>query len=265
MMGAMFRKPPYRLRVLSYHDMSQVDEVLFEKQLRWIMKTWNIVAPEDFAAMVSGKVPLKRDTLLLTFDDGTISNLHVAKRVLRPLGIRALYFIVTQYALLGKNDNWRQFAASHIIPNKKPNEIPENFRNMSIADLQLLISDGHTIGAHTKTHARLSTLTGENLYQEIIGGADLLAAYLGREIRHFAYPFGNFDSISSEAARVAWQRFDYVYSGLRGNNGRNPVPWHLRRDSNDPHDSFLYTGACLEGGADFLYANKNRICSNWVK
>ena len=45
-----------------------------------------------------------RDTLLLAFDDGTISNLHVAERVLKPLGIKTLFFIIAKYALLEGKD-----------------------------------------------------------------------------------------------------------------------------------------------------------------
>ncbi|MDF1683522.1 MAG: polysaccharide deacetylase family protein [Legionellaceae bacterium] len=244
--------------------MSQTNEVLFERQLRWIMQRWDIVTPENFAAMLHGKLPVKRDTLLLTFDDGTVSNYHVAERVLKPLGIQALYFVVTQYALLGERDDWRNFAAHKIMLHRNPKLVPENFRNMSIANLQSLVSEGHTIGAHTNTHARLSTLTGESLHQEIVEGADLLEGHLNRPVRHFAYPFGNFESISTEASQVARQRFDYVYSGMRGDNGRKPLAWHLRRDSNNPYDTRWYTGACLEGGADFPYTKKYKICSNWV-
>ncbi len=262
--GAYRREPRPRLRVLSYHDMSQEDEGLFARQLRWVRQTWDIVAPQEFAAMIDGEAPVKRDTLLLTFDDGTVSNLHVAERVLKPLGIRALFFVVTKYALLGEQDDWRAFAARNIVLTRNPVAIPENFRNMSIADLQTLMAAGHTIGAHTATHARLSTLTWSSLYEEIVGGADLLETHLGTPLRHFAYPFGDFDSISAEAAGVARQRFGYVYTGMRGDNGCVKLAWHLRRDSNDPHDSLWYTGACLEGGADFLYEKKHMICRGWV-
>lgn len=257
--GTLRRQPRPRLRVLSYHHMSQADEVLFAGQLRWVMRTWDIVAPQDFAAMVDGEVPVRRDTLLLTFDDGTVSNLHVAERVLKPLGIRALYFVVTQYALLAERDDWRDFAVRQIMLSWEPKALPENFRNMSITDLRTLMAMGHTIGAHTATHARLSTLIGSSLHEEIVGGADLLETHIGTPVQHFAYPFGDFDSISAEASLVARKRFGYVYTGMRGDNGPSRSAWHLRRDSNDPHDSLWYTGACLEGGADFLYEKKHLI------
>ena len=40
---------------------------------------------------------------------------------------------------------------------------------MSINDLKILLNNGHTIGGHTKTHARLSQIKDENkLVNEII-------------------------------------------------------------------------------------------------
>lgn len=253
-----------RLRILSYHDMSLADEKLLRNQLQWLMRKWDIVTPEDFVAIIDGTIETKHDTLLLTFDDGTTSNLNVAERVLKPLRIKAIYFIVTQYALLKEEDSWRNFAAQRIILNQNPQIIPDNFRNMSIDDIKFLAAEGHTIGYHTATHARLSELTGNDLQREIVEGADLLEEYLGIQVRHFAYPFGNFESISAEASLIARKRFDYVYSGMRGSNAVHGFPWHLLRDSNNPYDSLWYTGACLEGGADFVYKNKNKICHTWV-
>ncbi len=263
--GSYRRTSSPRLRVLSYHDISEADKELFERQLRWVMKSWDIVNPDVFAAMIDGEISVERDTLLLTFDDGTVSNLYVAERILKPLGIHALFFIVAKYALLGESDDWRTFGAENIFLNRNPDAIPDNFRNMSIEDLMALLDAGHTIGAHTATHARLSTLSEAGLQDEIVGGANLLEAHLGIPVRHFAYPFGDLDSISAKAIHFARQRFKYVYTGMRGDNGgNNGLAWHIRRDSNKPHDSLWYTGACLEGGADFLYEKKLRISKGWA-
>ena len=254
--------PPARLRVLSYHDMPQDSEWLFEQQLRWIMKSWKIVAPECFAAMIGGREPIEQDSLLLTFDDGTLSNLDVATRILDPLGVQALFFVVAQYAM--ERDNWREFASERITLSHDPAGLPGNFQNMSLDDLKRLLSMGHSIGSHTASHARLSELSGAALREEIVTGGDFLEDALDTPIQHFAYPFGNFESLSAEASRIARERFSYVYSGMRGDNSVSPLSWHILRDSNDPHDSLWYTGACLEGGADFLYTKKARICRSWL-
>lgn len=46
------------------------------------------------------------------------------------------------------------------------------------------------IGAHTVAHHSLNRLSEAEIQNEVEAGRDELAAQLGREIRHFAYPFG---------------------------------------------------------------------------
>ena len=75
---------PHRLRVLFYHDIAPHDQPHFAAQLRWLARSWNLVSPKQFAAMVSGEEPIRGRNLLLTFDDGFASNRVVAEEVLNP-------------------------------------------------------------------------------------------------------------------------------------------------------------------------------------
>lgn len=258
-------EPANQLRVLSYHDVSKIDEDLFRRQLVWLKKTWKFLTPQEFSQAINGRDVLTQDSLLLTFDDGTISNLKIAQRVLEELNIKALFFIVSKYALIADDQSWRSFAAKQIQLVDDPNLIPSHFRNMTIADLRKLLSYGHEVGAHTATHANLATLTKNDLYAEIVLGADELERHLGVKIQHFAYPFGAFKNLSKEAFEIAAKRFDFVYSGMRGNNTVIRTPWHISRESNHPQDTLWFTGACLEGAADRIYTNLHKICRDWVK
>lgn len=51
-----------------------------------------------------------------------------------------------------------------------------------------------TIGAHTAGHHSLNRLTDEELVTEVDAARRELAAQIGREIRHFAYPFGGLNA-----------------------------------------------------------------------
>jgi peptidoglycan/xylan/chitin deacetylase (PgdA/CDA1 family) len=247
----------HRLRVLSFHDIDSKDEKKFERQLIWVMKNWDIIDPLEFEKVLEGKVNLKRDSLLLTFDDGTISNFNIAKNILSNLNIKALFFIVTKYALIENLDESKIFAAKNIMLIDDASDVHDNFENMRAYHLKELINDGHTIGSHTLSHARLSELSGEKLHKEINIGADILENLIGQKIKHFAYPFGNIQSISKEASIEATKRFQFVYSSFRGDNALvDNKNSNLLRDSNDPNDTLWYTGACLEGVVDFLYAKK---------
>ena len=257
-------KPSGRLRVLLYHDIAPHEEERFAAHLRWLAQTWRFVNPQKFAAMVSGEEPVKDDHLLLTFDDGFASNRLIAERVLNPMGIRALFFIVSSFVGISGKDNQRAFIARNIYPDMDPAAIPEHCGSMDWNDLNYLLETGHTIGAHTATHARLSQIVlADELEAEIVGSADVLEQKLGVEVQHFAYTFGNLASFSPLALAVSRKRFRFIHTGLRGNNAHGVLPWALRRDAMKPTDSLALAGALLEGGADFRYAEDLATFESW--
>jgi len=251
-----------KLRVLIYHDIAPEEEYLFKHQLEEITKRWQFVDAEVFSRMLSGELPLEQNSVLLTFDDGFISCRNIAETVLKKLDIKALFFIVSEFVSQSEND-CRTFVAKNINPEMQPEHVPDYCRNMSVDDLNYLLEQGHTIGAHTANHARLSNLSGQELEKEIIDSADHLEKLLSIRVNHFAYTFGNLASFSPEALAVARKRFKYIYTGFRGNNSARPVPWAICRDSIKPKDSKYLAGAFLEGGADWLYSKDRKIFSAW--
>ena len=265
---------PNRLRVLIYHDIPAVEEARFEAQLRWLTKYWNIISPAEFEASMLGKSPLIGDNLLLTFDDGLISNRVVAEKILNPLGIKAIFFVISDFVKIETPMESRQFIAKHIIPNSKLSDIPKAWRNMQLSDLTALIEQGHTIGHHTKLHTRLSNcLTDDELEDELVGGSKYISTQLGIDINHFAYTFGDIESFSEAALTVARRNFQFIYSGLRGNNSQDVSPLSIRRDaaayqlSDNQYRVFSnkLLGAFLEGAADFHYKISNKILDSWCE
>ena len=252
-----------RLRVLLYHDIDPSLESSFEAQLRWLSKSWQFVTPQQFTAMMDGTAPVEQDSLLLTFDDGFLSNRGIADRILNPMGIQALFFIVSNFSLLPCNGNWRGFIANNIYPTIKERDIPEHWKNMSIDDLNFLINTGHTIGGHTANHRRLSSIAPSDLGSEIIESADLLELVLKIRIEHFAYTFGDLDSFTPLALEVARSRFKYVHTGMRGDNSCVRNSWGIRRDSLSAKAPHFLVGAFLEGGADRIYSSKLKEYESW--
>lgn len=265
---------PHALRVLLYHDIAPNDQARFAAQLRWLARTWTFVSPERFAAMLSGDEPVHGRNLLLTFDDGFASNRVVAERVLNPLGIRALFFAVSNFVSLEDREEARHFIAQNIYPGSRPEDLPAHWLNMGWSDLAALLEQGHGVGAHTRTHARLSKVeTSLNLEREIVSSADLLAQRLGVPIEHFAYTFGDLASFSDKAMAVAKRRFRFIYSGLRGDNADGASSFAIRRDASALQDScYNYSvfsnpllGAFLEGVADRHYAPFRKVLDGWAQ
>ena len=64
-------------------------------------------------------------------------------------------------------------------------------RSMTVDELRVLANSSRvTIGAHTVTHSRLSSLSPQAQQEEISASKKQLEAWLGREISTFSYPFG---------------------------------------------------------------------------
>lgn len=263
-----------RLRVLLHHDIAPHEQARFGAELRWLARTWTFVTPEHFAAMVSGMEPIRGSNLLLTFDDGLASNLVVAEQVLNPLGIRALFFVVSDLVDIEDRQEARRFIARNIYLGTRADELPAHWHNIGWGDLHALLKQGHSIGSHTRTHKRLSLIhTKTELEHEIISGADTLEQRLGVAIDHFSYPFGDLASFSESALSVAKRRFRFIHSGLRGDNAGGVSPFTLRRDSSalqDTHSNYKIfsnslIGAFLEGAADFKYARDISLLSRWSR
>ena len=252
-----------RLRVLLYHDIAPYDEPQFIAQIQWLMRSWHFITPNTFASMISGNEPLEDDYLLLSFDDGFLSNKKIAENILNPMGIKALFFVMPKFADLTSKSDCKKFIVENIYPDMQSKDIPNHWRNMSWDDLIFLLETGHTIGAHTDSHARLSKLSSNDLIKEIILSADFLAHKLRCPIEHFAYTFGDLGSFSSEALKVSRSRFKFIYTGFRGNN--NLMPWAIRRDAVSAKDSNFLLGAFLEGGADRLYVKSLSVYQKWAE
>ena len=253
------------LRVLLYHDIAPQEHVYFERQLGWLSRHWTFISPEKFAAVISGKEKIQNKSLLLTFDDGFSSNLEVAKKILNPMGIQALFFVVSDLVAIEDREEARQFIVHHVQPGLSMEKLPPYLNSMKWSDLELLLEQGHTIGAHTRSHARLSEINSSGgLEDEIVSSADSLGNHLGVNIEHFAYTFGDLASFSSQSLSVAQKRFRYVYSSLRGNNRIGISSFAIRRDALTPSDSNSLVGAFLEGGADFLYRSSLNNLDYWA-
>ncbi|EKO79459.1 polysaccharide deacetylase [Leptospira sp. Fiocruz LV3954] len=250
------------LRVLLYHDIALEERSRFRAQLEKISMDWKFVSPEVFEDMIRGKKEIAGRNLLLTFDDGYFSNRIVAEEILEPLGIKALFFIISDFADIQK-ERIKKFISDNIYPSFTVEKVPDCWIPMRWKDLEILLRKGHSIGSHTKTHARLSRINSiYRLQDEILTSKKKLENKLGINIKHFAYTFGDLKSFSKDALKMAKEHYEFIHTGLRGDNKVSPA-WAIRRESFSPSDTDHLIGAILEGGADILYKSKLRIYESW--
>jgi len=257
-----------KLRVLLFHDIAKKDFDRFKEILVWLSKEWNFISANDFEKMINGDKQIIGNNLLLTFDDGFLSDYYVAKEILNPMGIPALFFIITEFCRMEDEKKQKLFLEENLYPKWKGEIIPahrDELVNMSIENIKYLIKSGHKIGYHTASHQRLSNIKeNSELENEIIIGANKLELLLNIQINHFSFSFGDLDSFNQQALKLAKSRYKFVYTGMRGNNSKHLNPLAIRRDTIAVTDSNNLVGSFLLGAVDFVYEKKFNIYESWI-
>ncbi len=235
MAGALCRPAAGRSLILTYHSVGcrdhdmNVTPAAFEEQVRWLAKHRPVISLDDAARAVPG--------VALTFDDGFRDNLVHAAPVLRELVLPATVFIVS-----GR--------VGSVLADEPD---PEHGGLMDWEDIREIEKLGVTIGAHTRRHRRLASLSPEEQETEIRGCKADIEAELGHPIRHLAYPYGaatDYDETTITLARAAG--FTCAVSNRYGINSPVANRWQLRRIWIDVTDDMDMFRAKVTGQLDLL-------------
>jgi peptidoglycan/xylan/chitin deacetylase (PgdA/CDA1 family) len=82
----------------------------FDMQLQYFKHHFPIVAGEELEDLVSGKTPLKRTYIAITFDDGYINDYLVSFPILKANGCAGTFFLVPQYVGTATVPWWDEIA-----------------------------------------------------------------------------------------------------------------------------------------------------------
>lgn len=160
-----FARQMFLLRLLGYKGLSMADAMPY---LRGEMK---------------GRV------VAITFDDGYVDTLEYALPILQKYGFTATCYFVSQR--LGQYNEWD---ASQLQVRKAL---------MDETQLRAWHQAGMEVGAHSRTHPRLTECTDAQLNDEISGSKHDLEALLGAPVTQFCYPYGDLDERVVAATRRA--------------------------------------------------------------
>ena len=116
----------------------------------------------------------------LSFDDAFANVFDHALPILQARGLRAMLFVVA--GLIGKTDEW----------DRAIGEPPQPL--MDAAQIRAWLAAGHEIGAHTMNHPHLAEIPPAQARTEIFDSKARLEDEFGVPVRHFCYPYGNYDT-----------------------------------------------------------------------
>jgi peptidoglycan/xylan/chitin deacetylase (PgdA/CDA1 family) len=220
--------------VLMYHDVAPdaperfrkytVTPAAFSAQMWWLARAGYIaIGLDQLLAHREGRLALPRRPIVITFDDGFQGCAEHAAPVLQAHGFTAMFFLVA--GLVGATSRW--------LVAERGVELPL----MGWPAIRRLALAGFEFGGHSLTHPRLTQAGREVCERELRDSRALIEDRLGREVRHLAYPFGDYDDgVRGIAGRLGYRSACTVRIGL---SGPEDHPLALSRVPVTGYDSLL--------------------------
>ena len=169
--------------VLNYHKIDILNHPLsvspqdFESQMEYLYKKqYNTISSDQLLTYLKYGKELPDKPIMITFDDGYLDNYTNAFPIMNKYGFTATIFIVTN--LVGNDPrfiNWDQ-----------AREMQKN---------------GIVFGSHTANHISLTSLTKEQVMDELIQSRAEIARQLGKPPNYFAYPTGTYNAAIEDMVR----------------------------------------------------------------
>ena len=139
----------------------------FKAQMQFLVdQGYEAIDLYDLSLAIVGKKELPAKPLIITLDDGYRDNYENAFPILQELGLKATFFIVTEFVDLG-NPNYMDWGM-----------------------IEEMAAAGMRFEPHSKTHPNLTEHERDFIIWEVLGSAETLEAHIKYRPRYIAYPGG---------------------------------------------------------------------------
>jgi peptidoglycan/xylan/chitin deacetylase (PgdA/CDA1 family) len=243
-----------------------MQEHTFARLLEHLAESWNVLSLDQFLEGTEAGLASGPPRCLLTFDDGWADNFATALPLLRSTGLPATVFLTVGY-VEGKIFPWVEALSAVCnaddslacrvqlgLGTADLHASIERLKHMPAADraqvLQELLparaaapstvdgmmtweqvremsAQGITFGGHSLTHSLLIYESDDTLEREVRGCRTVLEGKLGRKVRSFAYPNGDWDA--RVRAAVVRAGFDCAFATQSGWHSPDSDRFTIRR------------------------------------
>jgi peptidoglycan/xylan/chitin deacetylase (PgdA/CDA1 family) len=162
--------------VLLYHKFDEADSpstsistAMFTEQMHYLeTEGYTVLSMDDLLKCITGESPVPEKGVLITLDDGYLSEYTHAAPVLKEHGYPFCVFVFSRSVGAHNFMNWDQ--------------------------LRRIRSFGGEVGSHSHTHPHLVDSSPEEIEREFIQSKQILEKNLNTRVNWFAYPFGDYDN-----------------------------------------------------------------------
>ncbi|AEJ01046.1 polysaccharide deacetylase [Nitrosomonas sp. Is79A3] len=162
---------------------------------------------------IAGRIELPDKAVAITFDDGISCAYENAFPILQEFDYPASVFVVA-----GRIGGYNDYAEVFGFPRR---------RMLTASEIRALAGSGVDIGSHTVNHLWLGKIEKDVVAKEVHDSKAALEDILGKQVPHFAYPFGSWSSLARNAVIEAG--YTGACSTISGRNQKGTDPYLLRR------------------------------------
>jgi peptidoglycan/xylan/chitin deacetylase (PgdA/CDA1 family) len=210
--------------VLFYHrvaddgdDEGTISNRAFARQIAWLSENVDLISLEEAQRRIRAN-DNGRLAVSITFDDGYAENCQEAIPLLVQKRIPCTYFVTAGNVLSGEPFSHDLARGCRFPPNNA-----EQLRAMAAAGIE--------IGVHGYSHADLGEVHEEReLHREVVTSGEQLQDLLGRPMRYFAFPYGQYANLNVRAFQLAHEAgYEAICSAYGGYNFPGDDAFHLQR------------------------------------
>lgn len=218
---------------LYYHSIFNEEKGVFKKQTDLISKKSNAIKSDYFGKLESDKL-----YTILTFDDAFENVFLNAVPILEEKKIPFTIFFISDY--FGRKPDWE-----YPEGNKDMHE-----RIMTIDQAQSLPSSLLTIGSHTKSHKKLTSLNIDDVFSELSDSKAALENIFGQSVNVFSFPNGEYNKeIMNQCLNVGYKRLFTIDPKLSLQKAGERITGRTWANGNDWYPEFWLK---VHGGYSWL-------------
>ena len=175
-----------------------------------------------------------RPGLILTFDDGLVSNYSIAAPLLEKYGFYGWFFVPVDFIDMPAADQVNFARAQRIGPDQTSLDAEQPA--MTWEQVRDLDRRGHVIGSHTRSHLRMAHGFPESLLEyEVMTSKSAIERALGHACDCFCWVGGEEESYSTAAARAIRRAgYRYAFTTNSAPITRRTNPMRMERNSLRP-------------------------------
>jgi peptidoglycan/xylan/chitin deacetylase (PgdA/CDA1 family) len=162
----------------------------FEAQMKYLADSgYASLSVTEFEEILGGGRPTPERPVLITFDDGYADTRLIAFPLARKYGIKLNVFLPTK--IIGA-DRWPDsWAKRPLLEERHLEKFPDLWRPLTWEEVAQMEEGGVIFESHGHSHRRLSSLSDQELDEEISESVATFKMHLGRRPRGFAIPWGD--------------------------------------------------------------------------